>query len=142
MSSWRPLARRALNTLRPPAVAMRARKPMCLARLLLLGLYVGNIILHAHATHRAAVQTPYTNLKWVTKPQGYYSFSEPCWQVKLPARGREFMTQLTKFCYSTGVNHCKSVDSSCISWPAFLLGLYNTQCVCEVNTSASARPTG
>ncbi len=38
ISSWRPFWRRALNTLRPPAVAIRARKPMCLARLLLLGL--------------------------------------------------------------------------------------------------------
>ena len=34
---WRPLARRAFNTARPPRVAMRARKPCFLARCKLLG---------------------------------------------------------------------------------------------------------
>jgi hypothetical protein len=34
---WRPLARRALRTLRPPTVRMRARKPCVRARRRLLG---------------------------------------------------------------------------------------------------------
>ena len=37
---WRPLLRRALSTLRPLRVRIRARKPWVLARLRLLGWYV------------------------------------------------------------------------------------------------------
>jgi len=37
MRRWRPLARRAFSTLRPPRVAMRARKPWVRARLIRLG---------------------------------------------------------------------------------------------------------
>ena len=41
VSALRPLARRRLRTLRPFAVAMRARKPCLRARLILDGRYVG-----------------------------------------------------------------------------------------------------
>ena len=39
----RPLARRRLSVLRPPGVAIRARKPIFFMRLRLCGLYVGSI---------------------------------------------------------------------------------------------------
>ncbi len=85
MSSWRPLARRALSTLRPPAVAIRALKPMCLARLLLLGLYVGNMLflyVNSGPVNRTGKNvSPVINLKGfftnvLKKPLCYYSFSE------------------------------------------------------------------
>ena len=46
MSFLRPFLRRRLSVCLPPAVLMRARKPMCFARLRLLGLNVGSIISH------------------------------------------------------------------------------------------------
>ena len=85
MSSWRPLARRALSTLRPPAVAIRALKPMCLARLLLLGLYVGNMLflyVNSGPVNRTGKNvSPVINLKGfftnvLKKPLCYYIFSE------------------------------------------------------------------
>ena len=39
----RPLARRRLSVLRPPGVAIRARKPIFFMRLRLCGRYVGSI---------------------------------------------------------------------------------------------------
>lgn len=56
-SSWRPLARRALSTLRPPLVDMRAIKPCARTRRRFLGCHVllGMVISYPFAWDRLRV---------------------------------------------------------------------------------------